>query len=101
MLDKYFDMIIVQSDPVFARIEEFFQPQNVLRVPVYHTGFVSSEDGAQPADPAIVPDTVLVSAGDGEHGGAALPRGRRGAQDSRLDVAPADEDRRRPGFAGG
>ena len=69
LLDKYFDMVIVQSDPVFARIEEFFQPQNVTRVPVYHTGFVSSESGAQPADPAIVPDTVLVSAGDGEHGG--------------------------------
>jgi predicted glycosyltransferase len=68
LLDKYFDMVIVHSDPVFARIEEFFQPQNVMRVPVYHTGFVSSENGAQPADPAIMPDTVLVSAGDGEHG---------------------------------
>ena len=70
LLDKYFDMVIVQSDPVFARIEEFFQPQNLMRVPVYHTGFVSSEKSAQPADPAIVPDTVLVSAGDGEYGGA-------------------------------
>ena len=69
LLDKYFDMVIVQSDPVFARIEEFFQPQNVMQVPVYHTGFVSSESGAQPADPTIVPDTVLVSAGDGDHGG--------------------------------
>ncbi len=69
LLDKYFDMVIVQSDPVFARIEEFFQPQNVMRVPVYHTGFVSPEHGAQPADPAIAPDTVLVTAGDGEHGG--------------------------------
>ena len=70
ILDKYFDMVIVQSDPVFARIEEFFQPQNVVNVPVYHTGFVSTGDGVQPADPAIAPDTVLVSAGDGEHGGA-------------------------------
>lgn len=69
LLDKYFDMVIVQSDPVFARIEEFFQPRNVVHVPVYHTGFVSFGDGAQPADPAIGPDTVLVSAGDGEHGG--------------------------------
>ena len=69
LLEKYFDMVIVQSDPVFARVEEFFQPQNVMRVPIYHTGFVSSEQGAQPADPAIAPDTVLVSGGDGEHGG--------------------------------
>jgi predicted glycosyltransferase len=69
LLDKYFDMVIVQSDPVFARIEEFFQPQNVMRVPVYHTGFVSGGDGAQPGDSTIAPDTVLVSAGDGSHGG--------------------------------
>jgi predicted glycosyltransferase len=69
ILDKYFDMVVVQSDPVFARIEEFFQPQNVTRVPVYHTGFVSFDDGGRPADPSIGPDTVLVSAGDGEHGG--------------------------------
>jgi len=69
LLDKYFDMVIVQSDPVFARIEEFFQPQNVMRVPVYHTGFVSGGDGAQPGDSTIAPDTVLVSAGDGTHGG--------------------------------
>ncbi len=69
LLDKYFDMVIVQSDPVFARVEEFFQPQNVMRVPVYHTGFVSCEQGAQPADRTIAPDTVLVSAGDGDHGG--------------------------------
>ncbi len=69
LLDKYFDMVIVQSDPVFARIEEFFQPQNVVRAPVYHTGFVSSEDSARAVDPRFAPDTVLVSAGDGEHGG--------------------------------
>lgn len=69
LLEKYFDMVIVQSDPVFARVEEFFQPQKAMRVPIYHTGFVSSENGAQPADRAIAPDTVLVSAGDGEHGG--------------------------------
>jgi len=69
LLEKYFDMVIVQSDPVFVRIEEFFQPKHVMRVPVYHTGFVSSVNGAQPAEPTIAPDTVLVSAGDGEHGG--------------------------------
>jgi predicted glycosyltransferase len=69
LLEKYFDMVIVQSDPVFARIEEFFQPQHVMRVPVYHTGFVSSETGAQAPEPTIAPDTVLVSGGDGEYGG--------------------------------
>jgi predicted glycosyltransferase len=69
MLDKYFDMVVVQSDPVFARIEEFFQPQNVLHVPVYHTGFVSPEHAATRKGAGLAPDSVLVSAGDGEHGG--------------------------------
>jgi predicted glycosyltransferase len=69
LLDKYFDMVIVQSDPVFARIEEFFQPRNVLHVPVYHTGFVLPENDAQPGDVGLATDSVLVSAGDGEHGG--------------------------------
>jgi predicted glycosyltransferase len=69
LLDKYFDMVIVHSDPVFARIEEFFQPRNSLRVPIYHTGFVAADGNAQAAEPVIVPDTVLVTAGDGEDGG--------------------------------
>jgi predicted glycosyltransferase len=69
LLDKYFDMVVVQSDPVFARIEEFFQPQNVLHVPVYHTGFVSPDNGAVRKGAGLAPDSVLVSAGDGEHGG--------------------------------
>jgi predicted glycosyltransferase len=69
LLDKYFDMVVVQSDPVFARIEEFFQPNNVVQVPVYHTGFVNGEQATQAGDARMAPDTVLVSAGDGEHGG--------------------------------
>jgi len=69
LLDKYFDMVIVQSDPVFARIEEFFQPRNVLQVPVYHAGFVVPETGARPGDVGMAPDTILVSAGNGEYGG--------------------------------
>jgi predicted glycosyltransferase len=69
LLDKYFDIVIVHSDPVFARIEEFFQPQNSVRTPVYHTGFVASDGDELAADTAIVPDTVLVSAGHGESGG--------------------------------
>lgn len=69
LLDKYFDMVIVHSDPVFARIEEFFQPNNVVHVPVYHTGFVNGEQATQAGDTRIAPDTVLVSAGDGVHGG--------------------------------
>lgn len=69
LLDRYFDMVVVQSDPVFARIEEFFQPGNIMRTPLYHTGFVTRENGELRAGSDAQLDTVLVSAGDGEYGG--------------------------------
>ncbi len=40
ILNRCFDAAIVRSDPIFARLEEFFQPKTVLRIPVYHAGFV-------------------------------------------------------------
>ena len=40
ILDRHFDLAIVRSDPVFARLEEFFQPENALQTPLYHVGFV-------------------------------------------------------------
>src|SRR2546426_6352428 len=39
--NRFFDAILVHSDPKFARLEESFHPQTALRVPVCHTGFVS------------------------------------------------------------
>jgi predicted glycosyltransferase len=69
LLDRYFDLVVVQSDPVFARLEEFFQPRNTLHTPLYHTGFVTREAESAPVADDLNLDTVLVSAGDGEHGG--------------------------------
>jgi predicted glycosyltransferase len=71
LLEKYFDLIIVQSDPVFARLDEFFRPKNTVHTPSYHVGFVFPE----PYEPTeggdkVEGDSILVSAGDGEHGGA-------------------------------
>ena len=69
LLDKYFDLVLVQSDPVFARLEEFFKPRNTLQTPMYHTGFVMPDDrdrweaGGKGSD-------IVVSAGDGRYGGA-------------------------------
>ena len=68
MLDKYFDLVIVQSDPVFARLEEFFKPRDTLMTPTYHTGFVMPDErekwkaGGERSD-------IVVSAGDGRYGG--------------------------------
>ena len=69
LLAKYFDMVIVQSDPVFARLEEFFQPKNTLQTPVYHSGFVTPEDTNTSLDVTDGGDAILVSAGDGRFGG--------------------------------
>lgn len=70
LLDRYFDMVVVHSDPVFARIEEFFQPENTLHTPLYHTGFVTDEGSAMARQADAPANTILVSAGDGRHGGA-------------------------------
>jgi len=65
LLDRYFDAVIVQSDPVFARLEEFFQPQDTIHTPLYHTGFVVPT----PAKSLPCGGGILVSAGDGRFGG--------------------------------
>lgn len=68
LLEKYFDIVLVQSDPVFARLEEFFKPRDTLQTPTYHTGFVMPDErlkwsGGEGSD-------IVVSAGDGRYGGA-------------------------------
>ena len=40
LANKFVDVILVHSDPSFARFEESFQPSLPLQVPVKHTGFV-------------------------------------------------------------
>ncbi len=68
LLDKHFDAVLVHSDPVFARLEEFCQPRNSLTTPVYHTGFVLRERQNMPAT-GPKEERVLVSAGGGSAGG--------------------------------
>jgi len=69
LLNKYFDLILVQSDSVFARLEEFFQPGNTLVTPLFHTGFVSPNSCSSGRQEYPQGDSVLVSAGDGRNGG--------------------------------
>jgi len=65
LANRYFDAILVHSDPRFARLEETFRPQTPLTVPVHYTGFVT--DGGAPVEvlPAQRLQRVLVSAGGG------------------------------------
>ncbi|HKW76195.1 MAG TPA: glycosyltransferase [Terriglobales bacterium] len=41
--NQFFDVVLVHSDPTFARLEETFHPEIPLQVPVHYTGFVSPE----------------------------------------------------------
>jgi predicted glycosyltransferase len=68
LLDKHFDAVLVHSDPVFARLEEFFQPRDALSTLVYHTGFVLRERQTMPAADRRE-KRILISAGGGSAGG--------------------------------
>lgn len=64
--DRYFNAVLVHSDPLFARLEESFSPRVALGVPVFHTGFVSPERSS--ARGVERGNHVLVSAGGGMAG---------------------------------
>lgn len=67
LLEDYFDMVLVHTDPVFARLEEFFQPRNTLSIPVHYTGFlVPGQNIAAVA--GVREKRLLVSAGGGATG---------------------------------
>lgn len=68
ILDRYFDFAIVRSDPVFARLEEFFQPKNIVHTPLYHTGFVEKHRSNLRPEANESRNGIVVSAGDGPRG---------------------------------
>ena len=67
--NRFFDAILVHSDPQFARLEDTFRPATAMTVPVRYTGFVT--DSAPPLDVTSADrrPRVLVSAGGGMVGG--------------------------------
>lgn len=66
---RYFDGVLVHSDPSFARLEETFQPFRPLQTAIHYTGFVVPAD-ARPRSTldATRRRQVLVSAGGGRFG---------------------------------
>jgi predicted glycosyltransferase len=67
ILNRCFDAVIVRSDPMFARFEEFFQPNIVVEIPVYHVGFVPPSEATTDR---LFSDRrgIAVLAGYGQHG---------------------------------
>ncbi len=70
--NRYFHVVVVHSDPRFARLEESFHPCSPLKVPVHYTGFVTREpqESAHPEPQRAA--NIVVSAGGGLVGEALL-----------------------------
>jgi predicted glycosyltransferase len=62
--NRFFDAILVHSDPTFAVLEESFRPVTPLEVPVFHTGFVAAGPSSRP-EATNRATRVLVSTGGG------------------------------------
>jgi predicted glycosyltransferase len=63
LVDRYFDGILVHSDPKFVSLEESFKPSRLLKTPVHYTGFVLPR--GENSEQAIRQRQVVVSAGGG------------------------------------
>lgn len=70
--NRYFDAILVHSDPHFARLDESFHPCSPLKVPVYYTGFVTREQKEDGEPGPRREPCIVVSAGGGMVGEALL-----------------------------
>ena len=65
--NRWFDAILVHSDPTFARLEESFDPRTALSTSVHHTGFVVGNRQKLPRDRSGN-GPILVSVGGGHYG---------------------------------
>ena len=63
LVDRYFDGIMVHSDPKFASLDESFKPSRTLDTPVHYTGFVLPRGETQAH--TLRQRQVIVSAGGG------------------------------------
>jgi len=72
IVNRYFDLLLVHSDPRFQRLEETFPRVADLKCPIIYTGFVRQTVESGPVD--VLPDagpgerTILVSIGGGRVG---------------------------------
>jgi predicted glycosyltransferase len=61
--NEFFDVVLIHSDPTFARFEESFHSNVPLQVPIKYTGFVVPTSA--PTQPEINRKRIVVSAGGG------------------------------------
>jgi predicted glycosyltransferase len=63
--NRYFDAVLVHSDPAFARLEESFQAYSKLSTPVHYTGYVSPRRDAVDKPNVQRHRRIVVSVGGG------------------------------------
>jgi predicted glycosyltransferase len=63
IVNAYFDLVLVHTDPKFATLDDTFRPTRTITVPVHHTGFVVAERRGDAA--AARRSGILVSGGGG------------------------------------
>ncbi len=73
IVNRYFDLLLVHSDPRFQRLEETFPRYSELKCPVVYTGFVNqtideNDSIADPLDLLPGQKSILVSIGGGRVG---------------------------------
>jgi predicted glycosyltransferase len=62
LVERYFDVVLVHGDPVFARFDEYFRPLEPMRTPVHYTGFVAARTKTRDIDRR---EGIVVSGGGG------------------------------------
>jgi predicted glycosyltransferase len=63
LVDTWFDLVLVHTDPRFATLDDTFHPSVPLSTPVHHTGFVVAERCGP--EPEVERRGILVSGGGG------------------------------------
>jgi predicted glycosyltransferase len=71
LANRFFDAVLVHSDPDFARLEESFRPRLPMTTPIHYTGFVVS-NGVSRNEARPRRRGLVVSAGGGVVGGDLL-----------------------------
>lgn len=66
ILNTYFDMLLVHSDPRLIRLEETFSRVQGIRIPIHYTGFVVKNAAPAPGNPD--PKRIVASSGGGKVG---------------------------------
>jgi predicted glycosyltransferase len=71
-VNRFFDLLLVHSDPQFQRLEETFYRLDDIACPIVYTGFVVPESAGRAQVPARDFKSILVSAGGGRVGSELL-----------------------------